>query len=111
MLFRASEGLSQEFSVCRLRRSGDGVLEAMSQTRKRLCSWKATCSMTGRERVYCAIQQYRSLGQVPTIRELRDAAGFKSTSSVVFHLEYLRRAGKVRWEPMKCRSIRLTEAL
>ncbi|MDE2104662.1 MAG: hypothetical protein KGL39_45925 [Patescibacteria group bacterium] len=44
-------------------------------------------------------------GYAPTIREIGDAIGLKSTSTIWYHLAGLKRAEKIHWEPRLNRSI------
>ena len=41
-----------------------------------------------------------------TVREVTDLAGFRSTSTVWFHLLRLRRVGLVAWSPGRARTLR-----
>lgn len=44
----------------------------------------------------------------PSVRELTVSMGFSSTNGTRFWLDILKREGKITWEPMKSRTIRLT---
>lgn len=48
-------------------------------------------------------------GYPPTVREIGDAVGLSSSSSVKFQLDNLYRAGNITWEPKSPRTIRVVE--
>ena len=50
-------------------------------------------------------QQVLQKGYPPSVREICDAVGLKSTSSVHAHLESLERNGYIRKDPTKPRAI------
>lgn len=50
-------------------------------------------------------------GYAPSVRDLRDALGYKSTSTVQMYLDRLETYGYLRREEGKSRSLRLTEAI
>lgn len=45
-------------------------------------------------------------GYSPTVREIANAAGFKSTSTIYYRLERLRGEGKITWQYGANRTIR-----
>lgn len=47
-------------------------------------------------------------GYPPTVREIGEAVGLASTSSVKAHLDTLYREGYITWEPKSPRTIRIT---
>ncbi len=54
------------------------------------------------------ISQYlRQHGYAPSVREIKRAIGFKSTSTVHYHLRKLEKAGSLRREPYRARAILL----
>jgi repressor LexA len=61
-----------------------------------------------RERIYQYIIKYISnMGYSPTIREIGDAVGLKSTSSVYTQLLKLENEGKIEMKPCSCRTIKV----
>lgn len=50
-----------------------------------------------------------SHGYSPSMREIGDAFGFKSTNGAVCHLEPLRKKGFVTWQDKQARTLRVTE--
>lgn len=52
----------------------------------------------------------RQHGHPPTIRELGDALGVRSTNAVADHLRALRKKGLVFWQPTKGRTLAVTAA-
>lgn len=66
--------------------------------------------MTTRQAILDAIALYREChGYAPTVEELRHLAGISSKSVVHYHLEQLKAAGAVTWEPGKSRTLRVME--
>lgn len=57
----------------------------------------------------CIRSSLERRGFPPSVRELQDAAGLKSPSSVVYHLKRLEEQGAIRRSPATSRSIELTE--
>lgn len=49
-------------------------------------------------------------GHAPTLRELAQARGLKSSNGVAGTLDRLRKRGLVEWEPKRARTLRLTES-
>lgn len=77
--------------------TGGGTVEILEERQKDLCVF---------------IRQYTEKNSFPpTIREIGQALGWKSTSSVKHHLDQLRQAGYLQWTEGKSRSILLTELL
>jgi|GEM_PF-3988290 len=61
-----------------------------------------------RQRILNAIVSlHERMGLSPTVREIAEQAGVKSTSTVERHLEVLKQEGKVFWEKGKVRTIRV----
>lgn len=61
-----------------------------------------------KERVYQFIVKYMcDVGFAPTIHEIGDAVGLKSTSSVYAHLTRLEIEGRIKTKPNSPRAIRL----
>ena len=54
-------------------------------------------------------QQVLQKGYPPSVREICDAVGLKSTSSVHAHLESLERNGYIRKDPTKPRAIEIVD--
>ncbi len=54
-------------------------------------------------------QQVLQKGYPPSVREICDAVGLKSTSSVHGHLESLERNGYIRKDPTKPRAIEIVD--
>ena len=54
-------------------------------------------------------QQVLQKGYPPSVREICDAVGLKSTSSVHAHLESLERNGYIRKDPPKPRAIEIVD--
>jgi repressor LexA len=69
--------------------------------------------VTPRQRqVYVAIDHLTAeRGYPPTVRELCDRVGMRSSSTVVTKLEALRREGFITWEPVKSRTIKIVKSL
>lgn len=64
----------------------------------------------GQEHVLNAIKEYFSVHSVPpTIREIQEMVGHKSTNSIRGHLKGLELAGAIDYEPMVSRGVRLKE--
>lgn len=60
-----------------------------------------------RENILLAIEKYTDKhGFSPTVREIGDLSGIKSTSTVHKHLEKLKLQGKVEWNPTQPRTLR-----
>ena len=57
----------------------------------------------------CLRDSIQMRGHVPTVREIAQEVGLKSTSSVQFQLSNLEKAGYIRRNPSKSRSIELTQ--
>lgn len=55
-------------------------------------------------------EERRRRGHAPTIRELGDALGIRSTNGVADHLRALKRRGLVTWAPSKGRTLDVTPA-
>lgn len=61
-----------------------------------------------REKILNNIKKYaRYHKYAPTIREICDAIGIKSTSTIHRHLEVLRIHGDIEWEPTLPRTLRV----
>ena len=59
--------------------------------------------------VYDAIAELTLvLGHSPTMREIADEAGLKSTASVYGHLRKLKAHGLVTWDKRQARTLRIT---
>ena len=56
---------------------------------------------TGQQKVYDCILEGSENGRIPSVRELCDATGFRSTSTVAYHLKALEERGLIeREEPV-----------
>ena len=62
---------------------------------------------TGQQKVYDYILECSENGRIPSVRELCDATGFKSTSTVAYHLKALEEKGMIEREEGLNRCIRL----
>lgn len=62
---------------------------------------------TGQQKVYDYILECSENGRIPSVRELCDATGFKSTSTVAYHLKALEDKGLIEREEGLNRCIRL----
>ncbi|GGH83459.1 repressor LexA [Pullulanibacillus pueri] len=61
-------------------------------------------------RVLKAIAKLSSeCGYPPTVQEIGDEVGLKSTSTVYGHLERLQKSGYISWQPAKPRTIRVLQ--
>lgn len=49
-------------------------------------------------------------GLAPTVRELCDITGHRSTSVITYHLQGLRTAGLIKYQNNKARTLQLTDA-
>jgi repressor LexA len=67
--------------------------------------------LTSRKRMIMkAIQEHvAQYGYPPTIRELCGIVGLKSCSTMHQHLESLRKAGMITWEPSRPRTLAVVE--
>ena len=61
----------------------------------------------GQQKVYDYILECSENGRIPSVRELCDATGFKSTSTVAYHLKALEEKGLIEREEGLNRCIRL----
>lgn len=62
------------------------------------------------ELVLSAIKKLMKQGAAPpSIREIRQACGFKSTSTALDYLKRLQQKGLVDWQPKKIRTLQLIE--
>ena len=59
-------------------------------------------------RAIAALSEER--GFAPTLRELGELTGIRSTNGVTDHLKALRRKGCVNWVEMHARTLRVTDA-
>ena len=59
------------------------------------------------QRIYEYLEERMQTGYPPSVREICQAVGLKSTSSVQANLDALERAGYIERDPMLKRSIRL----
>lgn len=60
-----------------------------------------------RENIIEVIEEYTARnGFSPTVREIGDLVGIKSTATVHGHLEKLKKQGKIDWNPTQPRTIR-----
>ena len=62
---------------------------------------------SGQQTVYDYILECSENGRIPSVRELCDATGFKSTSTVAYHLKALEQRGLIEREEGLNRCIRL----
>ena len=62
---------------------------------------------TGQQKVYDCILEGSENGRIPSVRELCDATGFRSTSTVAYHLKALEERGLIEREEGLNRCIRL----
>ena len=62
---------------------------------------------TGQQKVYDYILECSENGRIPSVRELCDATGFRSTSTVAYHLKALEERGLIEREEGLNRCIRL----
>ena len=62
---------------------------------------------SGQQKVYDYILECSENGRIPSVRELCDATGFKSTSTVAYHLKALEQRGLIEREEGLNRCIRL----
>lgn len=53
----------------------------------------------------CIIQNVKAKGYPPSIREIGEAVGLKSTATVYTHLTRLEREGSIKRDPTKPRAI------
>ena len=61
------------------------------------------------QRIYDFIRTFlRRQGYPPTLREIGQAVGVRSPSTVKYHLDHLRQAGVIQWDGGKTRSLSLT---
>ena len=64
------------------------------------------------QRIYDFIRTFtRQTGYPPTLREIGQNVGVRSPSTVKYHLDNLRAAGRIQWDGGKTRSITFTDAL
>ena len=61
------------------------------------------------QKIYDYLLSRRDEGIPPTVREIRDATGFKSTSTIQAHLNTLERLGLISKQPGHMRSVSLGE--
>ena len=60
------------------------------------------------QRIYDFIRTFtRRQGYPPTLREIGQAVGVRSPSTVKYHLDNLRQAGLIQWDGGKTRSLSL----
>ena len=57
------------------------------------------------------IQNVRENGYAPSIREICEALGLRSTSTVHYHLTALAKKGLIQWEEGKNRAIKVTDGV
>jgi len=81
-------------NIRQILREGD-TMDELTDRQRQLCDYLLICAQEGNTH--------------PTIREIADALGLKSPSTVHFHLEGLRRVGLVTQADGKSRTIALTE--
>jgi repressor LexA len=63
-----------------------------------------------RAKILMAIQAYHEKhGFSPTVRELRDMVGLRSTATVHRYLGILKKEGKIDWNPEMARTIRILD--
>lgn len=61
------------------------------------------------QRIYDFIRTFlRQQGYPPSLREISQAVGVRSPSTVKYHLDHLRQAGVIQWDGGKTRSLSLT---
>jgi SOS-response transcriptional repressor LexA len=63
-----------------------------------------------RQEVFRAVASLSLDGVPPTIREIKEHLGYRSTYGVQRALSDLRALGLVDWQPERSRTLRLTEA-
>lgn len=68
-------------------------------------------NLTNRQQQILAwIREYtQAHGYAPTVREIGDAHGIRSTNAVADHLKRLRRKGAIVWRPGCPRTLRVVE--
>ena len=60
------------------------------------------------EKILTMIKQYiDDNGYAPTVREIGDAVGLSSSSTVHSHLERLKRKGYIQWDPTRQRTLKI----
>ncbi|GAB6179019.1 hypothetical protein JCM14036_03380 [Desulfotomaculum defluvii] len=56
-----------------------------------------------------AIKELSKRGYAPSVREVGEAVGFRSTATTYYRLSKLRERGAIEWEPTQVRTLRVLD--